>query len=811
MKKKNHIFIPPEPPARILASAEEGLTQEQARQRLEDGWANTPVTAESKTLGQIIRSNLFTYFNLIFAILGVLVFASGSLRNLTFLPLVVANLLIGIIQEVRAKNTLDKLSMLNAPRARVIRDGQIQEIPAEELVLDDIVCFRAGDQICADAIILDGEVLVNEALLTGEADELKKGLGDFLMSGSFLVSGECTARLERVGAESYISQLTLEAKATDTKQRSEMLRTLDRLVGVVGILIVPIGIFLFVQQYVLSGASFRDSVLSMVAAVLGMIPEGLYLLTSVALVVSVLRLATRKVLVHDMKCIEALARVDVLCVDKTGTITENEMQVSSLVPLEGFDPAQGVGLKTLVGNLVAAMPEGNQTMQALHRYFKLPAQTNAEQVFPFSSTYKYCGAVFSGEAYVLGAPEFLLREDYEAVRPLAESFSADGYRVMLFGKYTGTLEGQALTEKVIPLGLILLTNPIRRDAPETFRYFAQQGVAVKVISGDNPLTVSRIAMEAEIPGAEKYIDASTLDSEEAIYEAAGEYTIFGRVTPDQKRQLVRALQSQGHTVGMTGDGVNDVLALKDADCSVAMASGCDAAAQVSQLVLLESDFSAMPSVVAEGRRVVNNVQRSASLFLVKNIFSFLLSVFSACFMISYPLEPSQLSLITMFTIGVPGFFLALQPNEDPIRGKFLPNVLAKALPAGLTDFLVVGALVIFGRVFGVDEGDISIACTMLLSIVGFMILYNISKPLNWFRWIIWGGCVTGLLVCSIWLGDIFGIGRMSLKCVLLFGVFAIATEPILRYGILLTETVSRLHRAHREKRLAKKAQKAENN
>ena len=331
MKKKNLTFIPPEPPARILASAEEGLTQEQARQRLEDGWANTPVTAESKTLGQIIRSNLFTYFNLIFAILGVLVFASGSLRNLTFLPLVVANLLIGIIQEIRAKNTLDKLSMLNAPRARVIREGQIQEIPVEELVLDDIVRFRAGDQICADAIILDGEVLVNEALLTGEADELKKGLGDFLMSGSFLVSGECTARLERVGAESYISQLTLEAKAMDTKQRSEMLRTLDRLVGVVGILIVPIGIFLFVQQYVLSGASFRDSVLSMVAAVLGMIPEGLYLLTSVALVVSVLRLATRKVLVHDMKCIEALARVDVLCVDKTGTITENEMQVSSLV------------------------------------------------------------------------------------------------------------------------------------------------------------------------------------------------------------------------------------------------------------------------------------------------------------------------------------------------------------------------------------------------------------------------------------------------------------------------------------------------
>ncbi|HAL88089.1 MAG TPA: ATPase P, partial [Clostridiales bacterium] len=447
-----------EEPERILASAQEGLTREQAQRRMEGGLANTPVTAPSKTVGQIVKSNLLTYFNLIFAILAVLVFASGSLRNLTFLPVVFANLFIGILQEIRAKKTLDKLTMLSAPRAEVIREGQIQEIPAEELVLDDIVIFQAGDQICADAIILDGQVLVNEALLTGEADELKKGLGDFLMSGSFLVSGECTARLERVGAESYISQLTLEAKATDTKQRSEMLRTLDKLVGVVGILIVPIGVFLFVQQYVLSGATFRDSILSMVAAVIGMIPEGLYLLTSVALVVSVLRLASRKVLVHDMKCIEALARVDVLCVDKTGTITENEMQVSSLIPLEGFDPAQGVGLKTLVGNLVTAMPEGNQTMQALHRYFRLPAQGSAEQVFPFSSTYKYCGAVFPEGAYVLGAPEFLLREDYEALRPLAESFGGDGYRVMLFGRYTGTLEGQALTEKVIPLGLILLTN-----------------------------------------------------------------------------------------------------------------------------------------------------------------------------------------------------------------------------------------------------------------------------------------------------------------------------------------------------------------
>ena len=791
------------PAQRYQADIANGLSQEQVQERIDGGWTNKTVTAESKTVGQIVKGNLLTYFNLIFAILAIMVIAAGSFRSLTFLPVVIANLFIGILQEIRAKKTLDQLTMLNAPKAEVVRNGQISEIPAEELVLDDIVIFRAGDQICADAIVLDGSVLVNEALLTGESDELRKELGDFLMSGSFVVSGECYARLERVGADSYISELTLEAKAQDQKKHSEMLRVLDRLVGIVGILIVPIGVFLFVQQYMFSGASFQSSILSMVAAVVGMIPEGLYLLASVALVVSVIRLASQKVLVHDMKCIEALARVDVLCVDKTGTITENEMQVSSVIPMEGFDPTQGVGLKAQISTLIAAMPEGNLTMQALKRYFKTPLKKNAEAVFPFSSTYKYCAAVFPDGAYVLGAPEFVLRGDYEKYRPLMESYSADGFRTVLFGRYEGTPDGQALTESVIPMGLILLTNPIRRDAPETFRYFAQQGVTIKVISGDNPLTVSQIAAEAGITGAENYVDASTLETEEALRAAAEQYTVFGRVTPEQKRLLVRALQSAGHTVGMTGDGVNDVLALKEADCSVAMASGCDAAAQVSQLVLLESDFSAMPSVVAEGRRVVNNIQRSASLFLVKNIFSFLMAVFSACFMLNYPLEPAQISLISMFTIGIPGFFLALQPNTEAIHGRFLSNVLIKALPAGLTDFLVVGALVIFGRVFGVNEADISTACTMLLAIVGFMILYHISKPLNLLRWIVWIGSGVGLLVCSIYLGDIFGITHMSMECVMLFVVFAIVTEPVLRYSTMFIERIGAVVASRRRKRAVK--------
>ena len=788
-KTKQPEHIDCHPTVRYTVDKKNGLSSAQVHEYVQNGWTNKAVEPPTKTIPKIIKSNLLTYFNLVFAVLAVLLTVAGSFRNMSFLLIVVANLLIGIVQEIRAKKVLDRLSVLNSPTALVIRDGQQAEIPAEELVLDDIVIFRAGNQICADAIVVDGEVAVNESLLTGETDEIFKKPGDTLMSGSFVVSGECCARLENVGADSYISQLTLEAKAINCKEQSEMIRVLDKLVGVVGILIIPLGLLLFGQQFFVSKASFSSSIVSMVAAVIGMIPEGLYLLASVALAISVIRLSSKKVLVHDMKCIETLARVDVLCVDKTGTITENNMQVISTIPMEGYNPSTGSGLKTMISDLVVSMPDGNITMQALKRFFKTPSDKKADVVIPFSSTYKYCGAAFSGDAYVLGAPEFVLREDYDKFKVLIENYSSDGYRVLVFGRYSGVPDGKELTEAVTPLGLILLANPIRKDAPETFRYFAEQGVAIKVISGDNPVTVSQVAMEAGIADAAKYIDMSTLHTEDDIREAATQYTVFGRVTPVQKRQLVHALQSAGHTVGMTGDGVNDVLALKDADCSVAMASGCDAAAQVSQLVLLESDFASMPSVVMEGRRVVNNIERSASLFLVKNIFSFLMAVFSVCFRITYPLEPSQISLISMFTIGIPGFFLALQPNGDIIHGRFLSNVLIKALPAGLTDFLVVGALVVFGSVFGVNETDISTACTMLLAIVGFMILYHISKPLNPLRWCVWVGCIVGLLVCSIWLGDVFGIEHMSMECVMLFVLFAIVTEPTLRYGTILVEKI----------------------
>ena len=776
---------------RFNADIRYGLNSDQVNEYFENGWSNEPVEPPSKTVPEIIKSNLFTYFNLVFAVLAALLILAGSFRNLTFLPVILANLFIGIIQEIRAKNTLDKLSVLNAPKALVVREGRQFSIPAEELVLDDIVIFKAGNQICADAIVVDGEVSVNESLLTGESDEISKKPGDELMSGSFIVSGECYARLDKVGEDSYISKLTLEAKAMNSEEQSEMIRVLDKLVGVVGILIIPIGLLLFGQQFFFSGASFSKSITSMVAAVIGMIPEGLYLLASVALVVSVMRLASKKVLVHDMKCIETLARVNVLCVDKTGTITENTMEVNGEIPMDGYDSQSMAPLKQIISDFASAMSSDNITMKAMKDYFNKPSGRKAVSVSPFSSQFKYSGAAFEDGSYVLGAPEFVLREDYDNYREQIEQYSSEGYRVLVFGIYDGVIDGKALTGKVTPLGLVFLSNPIRKEAPETFKYFENQGVEIKVISGDNPVTVSQVALQARIANADNYIDASTLTTDEAIEDAVLRYTVFGRVTPDQKRKFVGALKKAGRTVAMTGDGVNDVLALKDADCSVAMASGSDAAAQASQLVLLDSNFACMPSVVMEGRRVVNNIERSASLFLVKNIFSFLLSLFSVCFMINYPLEPSQISLISMFTIGVPAFFLALQPNKNIIQGHFLSNVLIKALPAGITDFLVVGALVVFGQVFEVGETDISTACTMLLAIVGFVILYNISKPMNALRWCVWGGCIVGLLGCSIYLGDLFAMRGMSTKCIMLFVVFAIITEPALRYSTILIEKIGR--------------------
>lgn len=790
------------PTTRYNPEYKKGLTSQQVQEHRLHGWTNKAVEPPSKTTKEIVHENVFTYFNLIFVVLAVLLCLVGSFRDLTFLPVIIANTLIGIIQEIRAKQVLDKLTMLNAPHASVVRDGKRTVINAEDLVVDDIVIFKAGDQVCADAEVSAGEVQVNESLLTGEADEITKRKGDKLMSGSFIVSGQCHARLDKVGEDSYISKLTLQAKAMQSKEQSEMIRSLDKLVKCVGVAIIPIGIVLFSQAFFIQHDGFRESVTSMIAAVIGMIPEGLYLLASVALAVSSIRLAQKKVLLHDMKCIETLARVDVLCVDKTGTITENTMKVQKLIKTDEYDEKEKGGLSLLVGDFAAAMTNDNITMAALKEYFTKASGKKVLSKTGFSSATKYSSVTFEDGAYVLGAPEFVLKEKYDDYAEEITEYASTGSRVLAFGIYDGEVDGKPLTHGILPFGFVLLANPIREAAKETFEYFAEQGVEVKVISGDNPVTVSNVAKQAGIKNADRYVDASEFEDEQSMRKALLNNTVFGRVTPSQKRKFVRILKEAGHTVAMTGDGVNDVLALKDADCSIAMASGSDAAAQASQLVLLESDFSCMPEVVLEGRRVVNNIQRSASLFLVKNIFSFLLSVASVVFMFTYPLEPSQVSLISMFTIGVPAFFLALEPNKNMIKGHFLTNVLLKALPAALTDALAVAALVIFGRTFDVSSTDISTAATMLLAIVGFMILYKISAPMNKIRFSIVSGCIAGLLFCSIFLKDLFAITSMTKECIMLFVVFAIATEPVLRYLTTLVEKVKYYYLKLRGKNLS---------
>lgn len=773
---------------RIAADPQSGLSAEQVKRRFAQGENNYKVESSTLSVSEIVRSNVCTYFNLVFAVIAVLLAIVGAWSDMLFLPIIVANTCIGIIQEVHSKKVLDKLSILNAPHAVVIRDGKRQEIPADQLVLDDIVEFSAGSQIPADAKVVSGELQVNESLITGESDEIEKREGDSLLSGSFVVSGKACARLEKVGKDSYISKLTLQATKSKKGEQSEMIRSLNYLIMVMGIIIIPIGIALFVQSFIYNEGTFHDSITGMVAAIIGMIPEGLYLLTSVALAVSSVRLAQKKVLIHDMKCIETLARVNVLCVDKTGTITEPGMHVYDFSVLDGADQLE---ISQLLADFVAAQEKDNATMEALKAHFSNGSGMRAREVYSFSSETKYSGAVMNdGKSYVIGAPEFVLRGQFAQYQEQIAIYSSKGYRVLVFAQYEGTLDRKPLTEPVLPLCFVMLANPIRKGAKETFTYFAENDVDIKVISGDNPLTVSVIAAEAGIVGAERFVDASTLKEKEDYYRAVEEYTVFGRVTPSQKRMLVQALKEHKKTVAMTGDGVNDVLALKDADCSVAMASGSEAASNVAQLVLLDSDFSRMPSVVAEGRRVVNNIERTAALYIVKNIFSMLLAIFSVILMLDYPLEPSQVSLISMFTIGIPSFVLALEPNKELIRGHFLTNVLVRALPAGLTDFIVVSGLVIFCREFQVDLDCLSTSCTILVAIVGFMILHRIARPMNTGHIVMLVGVIAGWILCMLFGGGFFGITGISKQCEMLMVIFAIITEPVLRYLSLIVEWIS---------------------
>lgn len=764
---------------RIQPDPRAGLTDAQIQERVEHGYTNCSVNPPSKSVGQIILSNVFTFFNLLYFFLAACILFVGSYQNLMFMVIILANMGIGIFQELRAKKTIDKLTLLSAPKATVIRNHEEQEVSTEDLVLDDIVIFSAGNQICADAIVLEGEVQVNESLITGESNEITKRQGDPLFSGSFIISGKCCAQLDKVGAESFAAKLTIEAKKAKKRKKSEMMKSLTRLIQIIGILIIPIGTLLFFQQYRTLQLTMEQSVVSTVAALLGMIPEGLYLLTSVALAVSVIRLARHKTLVHEMGCIETLARVDVLCVDKTGTITEPQMQVVDTISLQPEQYTDGE-IQKLLGGFVSSMDGDNSTMQALKAHFHMPAYRTPTHISPFSSSLKYSGVSYGDASYVIGAPEFILHGSYESLRPQIEDYSLQGNRVLLFAKYEGPLDGGPLCRPVTPIALVLLANQIRKEAPETFQYFARQGVAIKVISGDNPLTVSQIATQAGIDNADRFVDASTLTTKEAIFQAADQYTVFGRVTPDQKRMLVQALKKSGHTVAMTGDGVNDVLALKDADCSIAMASGSDAACHVSQLVLLDSNFASMPHVVMEGRRVVNNIERAASLFLVKNIFSFLLAIITLFAALPYPVTPVQLSLVSSLTIGVPSFFLALEPNKNIVKGHFLRNVLHRAFPAALTDLFVVIGVLLFWLAFDFSDSEMSTICATLMGIVGLLMLFKVCTPFNIKRRLIWGSMVAAFILASLLFSDLFMLTPLSFGGSLILVVFALLAYPTMK-------------------------------
>lgn len=757
----------------IHADVCQGLTSAQATLRMESGLDNTAPASLSKSTGRIIRDNVFTPFNFLFCFLALCLLAVGSYGDMLFLGIIFLNTIIGIVQEIRVKHELEKISLLNTATVTVIRDGKRLCLPAEQLVRDDIIFLRAGNQVPADAQICEGTPEVNEALLTGEAASVQKHIGDELMSGSFLAAGSCYARLTHVGEEAYAAQLVREAKKP-TRHRSEMMRSLDKLVRCIGILLIPLGISMFLKQFLVLHTGITYAVTSTVAAVIGMVPEGLYLLTSVALALGVLILALRRVLVHELSCIENLARVDTICFDKTGTLTEGTLEVTDVLIANGWDRREFLNL---AASFVCASQDENTTARALRSYFSdisCSDWSSGEEV-PFSSQRKFSARCApDGTWYVLGAPEYVLPPCTEELANL-ESALSRGLRVLAFAR-TDVAPEQDQIRKASPIGFFFLADTLRSDAHQTLDYFYRQGVDVKILSGDNAAAVADIARRAGVRNADRFVDASTLTSEAALCQAASEYTVFGRLTPGQKRILIHSLQAGGHTVAMTGDGVNDVLALKDADCSIAMAAGSEAAQQVSQLVLLDSNFSVMPRIVDEGRRVINNIQRSAALFLIKNIFSFIISLVLLFVAMPYPFVPLQISVFSFFVIGAPGFLLTFEPCYEKVSGRFLRTVLLRAAPGGLTCAVCILTGMAAAAQIGLSTGQLSTLCTLIIAYAGLLSLGTVCRPFTLLRGIILGLMCIGYTLAILLFGP--WIGLVSLPGIawgVLAGILALAS------------------------------------
>ena len=826
-----------------------GLTNEEVQERIAQGQVNNNENPNTRTYKQIILENTLTFFNFLNLVLLVFVLLVGSYKNSMFVGIIFINTVIGIIQEIRAKKTIDKLAILTESKTVVLREGKKWKISTEKLVVDDLIFLKAGEQVPADAKILEGNLEVNESLLTGEADNLPKNPGDELFSGSFVTAGQACCQIIHVGSDNYASRITSEAKEFK-RHNSELRNSLNAILKVISIIIVPLGAMLFYKQYYFVGDSIRDSVVNMVAAVLGMIPEGLVLLTSVALTLGALKLAQKKTLVQELYCIETLARVDTLCLDKTGTITEGTMCVESV---ESYPPVydeisdETSGNKTapgewnnngtkssdlsegsaaaeasavsaaeaiakedgssilllqeesetgakkhrqedtakireiehIMGNLLSVLKDQNATADALRARFKVAQDMELDHVIPFSSDRKYSGAAFKDAGtYLMGAAQFLFPEGNPELMEYCGSFAEEGLRVLVVAHSENVNEGTEIPEGLEPVGLLLLTDVIRAEAPDTLAYFESQGVDLKVISGDDPVTVSAIAKRAGLKNAEQYVDATTITTQEEMDEAVAMYSVFGRVTPQQKQAMVKSLQAQKHTVAMTGDGVNDVLALKEADCSIAMAEGSDAAKNIANVVLLDSNFAAMPEIVNQGRRVVNNIRTAASMFLIKTIFSVLLSLITIFFGDSYPFEPIQMSLISACAVGIPTFLLAQENNYEKIDHTFLRHVFMNAFPAAVTITGCVFTVMLVCQNVYHSNLMLNTACVLVTGWNYMAALKTVYAPLNRYRKVIIYSMQVIFFAAAVILQNLLTLGSLEFGMIIL--VFLLMTfSPIL--------------------------------
>ena len=756
-----------------------GLTHEEVEEKIKQGKSNKVKIKTNESILKILRKNIFTYFNFIFLILTILLITSHSYRNLTFLGIIITNILIGIIQQIRSKITLDKLSLLDKNKYTVIRDGKEEEIDSDNLVEGDFIILEAGKQIPADAEVVSGKIYVNESLLTGEQNEIEKSIDSNLMSGSFVISRRAVVKLTNVGDESFSAKIMKESKKIK-ETKSEMISAIDNIVKFAGIIIIPIGILLFIGSYGVNGCSYEESVNSMVSALLGMIPEGLYLLTTVALALSSMRLAQNKILLHDMKSIESLARVDVLCVDKTGTITNNTMKVLDIFDKNGNSLINKKEDLKILAKYINTIEDKNITIDAIkEQLYGISTEklSNIEKE-NFNSKNKFSFIkIDENVTYKLGAPEILLNKEYEE---FVNKRTKNGERLIAFV--------EVKNDETIPILFISLKNEIRKNAKEIFEFFDNRNVQIRVISGDNPITVSSIAKQAGIKGYEKYIDCRELKNYADIQKAVKKYIVFGRVNPEQKRQIIKALKEQGLKVAMTGDGVNDILAMKEADCSIAIGSGSDAARGIAQVVLLDSDFGKMRNIVYEGRKNINNITRSASLFTYKNIFSLLLSIYSIIFAMQYSLEPNQVSLGSAFTIGIPAFLLTFEENQKKQQnGNFMRKVFTNSLPAAITSFLAIVAMVKFSDLFNVGVKEITTACSYLFFTGGFLILYKIIRPLNKYRTSVMFLCILGIILTINIMPNFFAIKEISERSAILVTLFAIAEFSVIRWVTLILD------------------------